>query len=85
VFAGSNPRLFTKLQAGTGAPLLNFGSELVLPPLTLAEIDAWALPLFREGGRHISEQRKTPAIALDNGGVSAKHLALEAARATLDA
>ena len=54
VFAGSNQRLFTKLQAGTGAPLLNFGSELVLPPLTLAEIDAWALPLFREGGRHIS-------------------------------
>ena len=54
VFAGSNQRLFTKLQAGTGAPLLNFGSELVLPPLTLAEIDAWALPLFRKGGRHIA-------------------------------
>jgi len=54
VFAGSNQRLFTKLQAGTGAPLLNFGSELVIPPLTLADIDAWALPLFRKGGRHIS-------------------------------
>jgi hypothetical protein len=54
VFAGSNQRLFTKLQAGTGAPLLNFGSELVIPPLTLAEIDAWALPLFRKGGRHIA-------------------------------
>jgi hypothetical protein len=33
----------------------------------------------------VSEQRKTPAIALDSGGVSAKHLALEAAQATLEA
>jgi hypothetical protein len=57
VFAGSNQRLFTRLQAGSGAPLLNLGSELVVPPLTLAEIDAWALPLFRKGGRHISTLR----------------------------
>ena len=57
VFAGSNQRLFTRLQVGSGAPLLNLGSELVIPPLTLAEIDAWAVPLFRKGGRHISTLR----------------------------
>jgi hypothetical protein len=57
VFAGSNQRLFTKLQAGSGAPLLNLGSELVIPPLTPEEIDAWAVPLFRKGGRHISTLR----------------------------
>lgn len=57
VFAGSNQRLFTKLQDGSGAPLLNLGSELVIPPLTLEEIDAWALPLFRKGGRHVSTLR----------------------------
>jgi hypothetical protein len=57
VFAGSNQRLFTKLQAGSGAPLLNLGSELVIPPLAPAEIDAWALPLFRKGGRHVSSLR----------------------------
>jgi hypothetical protein len=54
VFAGSNQRLFTKLQVGRQAPFLNWGSELLLSPLTTAEIDAWALPLFKKGGRHIS-------------------------------
>ncbi|HXP60143.1 MAG TPA: hypothetical protein VN829_06600, partial [Dongiaceae bacterium] len=54
VFAGSNQRLFAKLQDGRQAPLLNWGSELGIPPLTTAEIDAWAVPLFRKGGRHIS-------------------------------
>jgi hypothetical protein len=54
VFAGSNQRLFAKLQAGRQAPLLNWGSELTMPPLTIAEIDAWAVPLFKKGGRHIS-------------------------------
>jgi hypothetical protein len=54
VFAGSNQRLFAKLQAGRQAPLLNWGSELTMPPLTTAEIDAWAVPLFKKGGRHIS-------------------------------
>jgi hypothetical protein len=54
VFAGSNQRLFAKLQAGRQAPLLNWGSELTMPPLTTAEIDAWAIPLFKKGGRHIS-------------------------------
>jgi hypothetical protein len=57
VFAGSNQRLFTRLQAGSGAPLLNLGSELVIPPLTLEEIDAWGVPLFRKGGRHVSTLR----------------------------
>jgi hypothetical protein len=54
VFAGSNQRLFSKLQVGRQAPLLNWGTELVISPLTTAEIDAWAIPLFRKGGRHIS-------------------------------
>jgi hypothetical protein len=54
VFAGSNQRLFTKLQAGRQAPLLNWGSELSIDPLTTAEIDAWAVPLFRKGGRQVS-------------------------------
>jgi hypothetical protein len=54
VFAGSNQRLFAKLQEGRQGPLLNWGSELAIPPLTLAEIDAWAVPLFKKGGRHIS-------------------------------
>jgi hypothetical protein len=54
VFAGSNQRLFAKLQDGRQAPLLNWGSELAMSPLTIAEIDAWAIPLFKKGGRYIS-------------------------------
>jgi hypothetical protein len=54
VFAGSNQRLFTRLQAGRQAPLLNWGSELVIEPLTTAEIDDWAVPLFRTGGRQLA-------------------------------
>ena len=54
VFAGSNQRLFAKLQAGRQAPLLNWGSELTMLPLTISEIDAWAVPLFKKGGRHVS-------------------------------
>ena len=53
VFAGSNQRLFASLQTGRGAPLLNIGTALDIPPLTLAEIDAWALPIFEKGGRPI--------------------------------
>lgn len=53
VFAGSNQRVFAKLQTGRSAPLLNLGSALEIPPLTTAEIDAWALPLFAKGRRHV--------------------------------
>lgn len=53
VFAGSNQRLFAELQSGRQAPLLNLGSALEMEPLTTAELDAWAVPLFRNGGRHV--------------------------------
>ena len=53
VFAGSNQRLFTQLQAAKSSPLLNLGTALELPPLTQAEIDAWAVPLFTAGKRHV--------------------------------
>jgi hypothetical protein len=53
VFAGSNQRLFATLQAGREAPLLNIGTAIEIPALDLKEIDAWALPLFQAGGRHI--------------------------------
>jgi hypothetical protein len=67
VFAGSNQQLFTKLQVGRQAPLLNLGSELLISPLTTAEIDAWAIPLFRKGGRHISTL--APATELLGGKI----------------
>lgn len=53
VFAGSNQRLFAKLQEGRDAPLLNFGTALRIPSLTTEEIDQWAVPLFTRGGRHV--------------------------------
>ncbi len=53
VFAGSNQRLFANLQVGRGAPLLNLGTALEVPPLTPVEIDTWALPIFEKGGRHV--------------------------------
>ena len=54
VFAGSNQRLFSRLQAGRNAPLLNLGTAIEIQPLTIEEVDAWAVPLFSKGKRHIN-------------------------------
>ncbi len=62
VFAGSNQRLFAKLQAGRRAPFLNFGTALEIPPLTVEEIDAWAVPMFRRGQRHVSTLRAVTGL-----------------------
>jgi hypothetical protein len=53
VFAGSNQRIFSKLQTGRSAPLLNLGTALEIPPLSLEEIDSWAVPLLSKGKRHV--------------------------------
>jgi hypothetical protein len=54
VFAGSNQRLFAELHARKNSPLLNFGRELAIPPLSLPELDAWALPILHRGKRRVS-------------------------------
>ncbi len=53
VFAGSNQRLFSRLDSGPRAPLLLLGSSLSVPPLSSEEVDEWAVPLFRRGGRRV--------------------------------
>lgn len=53
VFAGSNQKLFSRLQEGSLAPLLNLGSAIEIQPLGIEEIDRWAVPLFVEGKRHV--------------------------------
>ena len=62
VFAGSNQRIFSRLQSGQGAPLLNLGTALEMPPLSPQEIDAWAVPLFQKGKRHV--RSLGPAVEL---------------------
>jgi hypothetical protein len=52
VFAGSNQRLFNTISSAD-APLLNFGTTISIPPLTIEQVDQWAIPLFRAQRIHV--------------------------------
>lgn len=67
VFAGSNQRLFAQLDSAPQAPLLHVGTILTVPRLSEAEVDAWAVPLFRRGGRQVDSL--APATALMAGKI----------------
>lgn len=67
VFAGSNQRLFSRVQEGERAPLLNMGKGIRVPPVSLVEIDRWAVPMLRAGGRVCSSVE--PAVALLAGKI----------------
>ncbi len=62
VFAGSNQRLFSQLDSGPRAPLLHLGTAIAVPPLTGAEVDEWAVPVFRRGGRQLDSLRAATSL-----------------------